>query len=104
MLLIADDGDDLEGSVNEVQDEEGDQKRYGLLRIEIGIGDDENQKQHDLHPENREKPLGELAHVQMAGRYQRAMKDRIHPIEDQGQKGKKQVEIARIKKPEHQKT
>lgn len=102
-LLVADNRDDLKGGINDIQNEEGHQERYRLLGIEIGIGDDENQQQHDLYPKNREESLGELTQIQMAGSYQRAMKNSIHRIEDQGKESKKQIKFGRKQKPEHQK-
>lgn len=102
--MIADDGDDLKGGVDEVMQEEGDQKRYRLLGVEIGIGDDESQQQHDLDAKDDQEALGKLAQLQVAGLNKRAMKHRVDGIKYQGKEGKKGVEMRGVNKLKNSKT
>ena len=103
-LLIADDGDDLKGGVNDVMQEKGDQEGHRLFRVEIGIGDDENQQQHDFDTKDDQEALGKLAQLQVAGLNKRTMKHRVDGIKNQGQECKKSIKMRRVNKLENSKT
>lgn len=104
MAEILNDRDDLKGGIDHIEDKKRDQKGHGFLRVEIGIGDDENQQDHDLHPKNSQETLGELFHLQVTGPQQGAVKSRIDQVKNHRQKRKKKIKRVGKQKPESQKT